>query len=127
MMPCRARDIMTASTRASSAISSSAFVRAATTFLPPRIKRGTKYVRAGVVVTDLVKKGSQAYLDPFVPVTDQRDLAGLLGKVTDRFGAGAVGLGRAGMQTPPAWAMKRNMLSRRATTVWDELPVAMAS
>ncbi len=32
-----------------------------------------------------------------------------------------IGLGWGGSRPGPAWQMKRDMLSRRATTHWDEL------
>ena len=45
----------------------------------------------------------------------------------DRFGTGAIGLGRAGMVEAPDWGMKRQALSPRYTTEWDELLVVKAA
>ena len=36
-------------------------------------------------------------------------------------GQESLGLGYAGLRPGPAWRMKRDMLTRRATTHWDEL------
>ena len=44
----------------------------------------------------------------------------------DRFGTGSIGLGRAGMVEAPDWGMKREALSPRYTTEWDELLVVKA-
>lgn len=42
--------------------------------------------------------------------------------VTRRYGRGSIGLGHAGIRGGPDWTMKRDMLSPRYTTHWDELP-----
>lgn len=102
-------------------------VRAATAALPPRLTHGTRYVRAGIVVTDLVPRGSQPYLDPFVPVSERRRLGDTMQAVEDRFGPGTLGLGRAGLRTPPEWAMRRQMLTSHYTTRWEHLPVVRAA
>ena len=41
--------------------------------------------------------------------------------VVGKCGAGAVGLGLAGFSMPAEWEMRRDMLSNRGTTHWDEL------
>lgn len=44
----------------------------------------------------------------------------------DRYGTAAIGLGRAGMTVAPDWQMKRERMSPRYTTEWDELPIVKA-
>ncbi|WOC59069.1 DUF4113 domain-containing protein [Paenarthrobacter sp. AT5] len=57
---------------------------------------------------------------------EDRGVGKVLDEITRKLGAQAVGVGLGGMKTPPAWEMKRAMLSKRCTTHWDELPVAVA-
>ena len=47
--------------------------------------------------------------------------------VTKRYGRGSIGLGHAGIRGGPDWTMKRDMLSPRYTTHWDELPLVKAA
>lgn len=51
----------------------------------------------------------------------------LLEDGSKKYGRGSIGLGAAGVKGGPDWYMKRDMLSPRYTTHWDELPVAEAS
>jgi DNA polymerase V len=95
--------------------------------LPPRIVEGVKYVRAGIMVTDLRPSGNQHPLELFENPHEERGIATLIDDVSKKFGRGSVGLGRAGVQGGPDWSMKRDMLSPRYTTHWDELPIAKAS
>ena len=44
-----------------------------------------------------------------------------------KYGRGSIGLGAGGLKASPDWSMKRDMLSPRYTTHWDELPIAKAS
>ncbi|MDO4254452.1 MAG: DUF4113 domain-containing protein [Kocuria sp.] len=43
-----------------------------------------------------------------------------------KFVTTTVGVGLGGMKTPPGWEMKRELLSPRCLTNWDELLVAAA-
>ncbi|MGH1978220.1 Y-family DNA polymerase [Rothia sp. L_38] len=79
------------------------------------------YARAGVMLTDLHPTGGQEPLWGMEYRHESRDIAGLLAQVQERCGEGSVGLGYAGLARPPEWQMKREMLSPRATTHWDEL------
>ena len=101
-------------------------VKGAIAALLPRIQDGVKYVRAGVMLTGITPKGSSELLDAFVPVHDQRGIGELLDKVGRRYGAGNIGLGLAGVKAAPIWSMKRDKLSKRATTHWDELATVHA-
>lgn len=79
------------------------------------------YVRAGVMLTDLVPAGLHVPLDGLAYQHEKRNVAGLLDEVTAKCGEGAIGLGAAGFASPARWEMKREALSRRGTTHWDEL------
>lgn len=87
---------------------------------------GAWYVRAGIVLIDLIPKASHAVLEPFVPAFEQRDLGQLLDRVNLRHGRGALGVGMAGLKGGPVWQMRRETLSPRYTTHWNELAVAKA-
>lgn len=96
-------------------------IKAAIGALEPRLSPGTKYVRAGVMLNGITPKDSHAYLPTFTPVHEQRAIGNTLDAIAKRHGTGSVGLGLAGLKNAPHWAMKREMLSLRATTHWDEL------
>ncbi|KAB1661557.1 Y-family DNA polymerase [Pseudoclavibacter sp. CFCC 13796] len=98
--------------------------RAATGLVLPRMLEGRRYVRAGVSLSDIAQADDQVPLDLFDADTPASRVCGLMDRVNDRLGRGAIGLGLAGLQTPPDWQMKREMLSLRATTHWDELAIA---
>lgn len=87
---------------------------------------GIRYARAGVVLTDLRDVRSVQVLDVFRPEFEGRGVGKALDDVTRKLGVGAVGVGLGGMKAPASWEMKRAMLSKRCTTHWDELPVAIA-
>lgn len=95
--------------------------------LLPRIQDGVKYVRAGIMVTDLRPSGNQPPLELFENPLEERGVGSLLEEVSRRYGRGSIGLGHAGIRKGPDWSMKRDMLSPRYTTHWDELPVVKAA
>ncbi|WP_043485066.1 Y-family DNA polymerase [Arthrobacter sp. SPG23] len=95
--------------------------------LLPRIEEGTKYVRAGIMVTDLRPTGQQSPLPVFANPREERGIGILLEDISRRYGRGSVGLGHAGIRGGPDWSMQRTMLSPRYTTHWDELPVVKAA
>lgn len=101
--------------------------KAATGALEGRIVDGVPYARAGVMLMDLSPAGAAPQLPSFVTAHEEKHIGALLGDVMDRFGTGAIGLGRAGMTVQPDWGMQRKALSPRYTTEWDELPVVKAS
>lgn len=94
--------------------------------LLPQLRPGTKYVRAAIVLTALAPRGSASPLSLFAD-----DFAGLhigetLDAITAKLGGRAIGIGRGGLKSAPSWDMKRGMLSKRATTHWDEMCEATA-
>ena len=92
-----------------------------------RIDDGARYVRAGIMVTDLRPTGNQAPLEIFENPHEERGIGSLLEDVSRRYGRGSIGLGYAGIRGGPDWSMKRGMLSPRYTTHWAELPVVKAA
>jgi len=95
-------------------------------YLLPRMQAGAGYVRAGVVLTGLVAKSSEAPLPLFEPEFEGRGIGGTLDSITAKLGAGCIGVGYGGLRDAPAWNMKRGLLSKRAMTEWAELPVVRA-
>jgi DNA polymerase V len=95
--------------------------------LLPRIVEGVRYARAGIMVTDLRPSGNPAPLSLFENPHEERRIGSLLEDVTRRYGRGSIGLGHGGIRGGPDWTMKRDMLSPRYTTHWDELPLVKAS
>jgi len=80
--------------------------------------------RAGIILTNL-SPIDQAIniLDPFLPELDSEHLSQTLDSITDKFGQSSIGIGYGGLKKRPAWNMRRDLLSRRATTHWEELKV----
>lgn len=94
--------------------------------LLPRIHEGVPYARAGIVVTDLYKTGLQPVLEPFINAHEDRQIGPLIESVKQKIDGAAIGLGRAGLRAGPQWQMRREMMSPRYTTHWDELPLVKA-
>ena len=101
-------------------------LKVARSILLPQLVDGHKYVRAGILLHEVSPKDSHSYLDMFIPVHEQRHLGETLDQVMEKYGAFSIGLGVAGLTTARRWEMKREMLSLRATTRWDELATVYA-
>ena len=99
--------------------------RAATAALGPQMIPGNKYVRVGIMLSELVDKGSHVSFELEEP-SDAVDLGPVIDAVQGRHGRDAVGFGVAGIKARRAWTMKRELVSPRATTHWDELAVVRA-
>jgi DNA polymerase V len=83
---------------------------------------GAWYNRAGLLLTDLAPiNQSLNVLEPFTPELDSEYLSQTLDQITDRFGESAIGIGLGGLKKRPSWNMRREKLSLRATTHWNEL------
>lgn len=87
---------------------------------------GIRYARAGVVLTDLRQADGVQPLDFFRPEFEGRGVGQTLDAINRKFATTTVGVGLGGMKAPPGWEMKRELLSRRCLTNWDELLVAAA-
>ncbi|MBX3312666.1 MAG: Y-family DNA polymerase [Microbacteriaceae bacterium] len=101
--------------------------------LLPLLRPDARYARAGIFLNDISDRESHNYLDAFQPVFDTRGIGQLIDDVQRKFGGvdggrnggsgggHIIGLGLAGIKTAPWWDMRREMMSPRATTHWDEL------
>lgn len=83
-----------------------------------------RYVRAGIILTDLQPASYEPLLEPFTSAHEKKQIASLLHHIQEHCGEQSVGLGYAGLVNKPLWEMKREMLSPRGTTHWSELVVA---
>lgn len=79
-----------------------------------------RYIRAGILLTDLSAAGSTP---PLWGSTDD-PLATAVDRIGERFGRDLIGYGRCGIRTSPQWDMRQDMLSPAWTTRWSELPIA---
>lgn len=87
---------------------------------------GIRYARAGVVLADLRQADGVQPLDLFRPEFEGRGVGRALDEINGKFATTAVGVGLGGLKAPPGWEMKRELLSPRCLTNWDELLVAAA-
>lgn len=96
--------------------------------LRPRVRDGTRWVRGGVLLTDLTDRPTYRTLDGLDPALD-RGLADTLDRINRRYGtmhagigyAGIRGTGRDNAETGAPWRTRRERLSPRCTTRWDEI------
>ena len=95
-----------------------------TPYLFPPDLPGVRYARLGVILLDLQPKGAQPMLDLFE--RPGPDVGPVVDQINQKLGRGSLGVGLGGLATPPSWEMKRAMLSKRATTHWDELMIVHA-
>lgn len=104
-----------------------ALTKAAKALLPELFPvPGIRYARAGVVLTALRPADEMQALPPFQPEFEGRGLGQAIDAINQKLGGHVVGVGLGGLRAPQGWEMKRAMLSKRCTTHWDELPVAVA-
>lgn len=94
--------------------------------LLPRITEGTRYIRAGITLTDLSPAGAQPTLDMLADPQQDSGLGPLLQRVREKAGTESIGIGRGGLRTAAAWEMRREMMSPRYTTRWEEMLVVHA-
>ena len=88
-------------------------------------RKGYRYAKAGIVLTDLVS--SEHIQKSFFQTIDRDERVSLMGaidSVNARFGRGALFPAAAGISRD--WSTKVEMRSPRYTTRWDELPVVKA-
>lgn len=100
------------------------FTKAADRVLPqlfPEYLSGVRYARAGVTLTGLSPVERIQPLALFQPEFEGREVGKTLDLITRRLGGEAIGVGFGGLKQPAGWEMKRELLSRRATTHWDEI------
>lgn len=86
---------------------------------------GKEFKKANVVLQGLIPRSSvQLSLTEDDRTEADEDLMSTLDEINDQFGRGALRPAASGFSRE--WHMKREMLSRRYTTRWDELPLARA-
>lgn len=78
------------------------------------------------MLTDLRPAAVHQPLEMFRHAHEEAGIAELVDKVQRKTGRDLLGLGYGGIRPGPAWQMKRNMLTPRATTHWAELAIAHA-
>lgn len=91
------------------------------TGLLKKMHPGARYAKAGIVLIDLAAKGSTQLLPLFADPLEGRAIGALIDSITAKNGSGSIGVGLGGMRKQPSWQMRREMMSKRATTHWDEL------
>lgn len=91
-----------------------------------QIPDGTPYARAGIMLTDLRPAGVQPAFDMFAMRHETAGIATLVDTIQKKVGRDMIGLGYGGFRPGPSWQMKREMLTPRATTHWDELTMVKA-
>lgn len=85
-------------------------------------KPDIKYKKCGIGLLDVrTKKYEQADLFNPQQTEQSRKLMSVLDKVNQRYGKHAMKLANTGIQ--PLWSMKREYMSPRYTTRWQDLPV----
>jgi len=100
--------------------------RAAIAALGPQLGGDLRYVRVGVSLHEFSRRESHASLDIFNTEIAEFSAGGVLDSVAAKYGQEALGLGLAGLKANRAWTMRREMVSPRATTHWDELATVSA-
>src|SRR5690625_12221 len=94
--------------------------------LLPKVTPGVRYAKAGITVTELRPVGTQPMFDEFVSPHESKHVGTLLEQVRTEHGSGAIGLGAGGLKQGPSWQMRRELMSPRYTTHWDELMTVQA-
>ena len=89
-------------------------------------KPGYHFMKAGVMLLDLVPEGQE---QGELPLDDDGEAAGRLmmavDAINDRYGQGSIRVASAGAQVKKReWEMRQQLRTPRYTTRWDELPVA---
>ncbi|OCL24319.1 DNA polymerase V subunit UmuC [Gilliamella sp. wkB72] len=89
-------------------------------------KKGFLFMKSGVMLLDLKAKDDYCQSDLFIPDISKTQKSEQLMKTMDyinqKMGKNTIHLG--GIRQTAAWQIKRDMLSQRYTTRWEELPFA---
>ena len=103
------------------------FIRAAHMLLDNLYKPGYRYKKAGVMLAEICPDNA-VQLNLFYTsrnLAGHMDIMDALDEINMTWGRDTIKYASSGIKKP--WAMKRNMISPRYTTNWNELPVAKAS
>lgn len=85
------------------------------------VSDGARYARAGIILHDLAPAGAITPLEPFRNRHEDAGISRVIDAVQKKTGKESLGLGWGGFRPGPSWQMRRDMLTKRATTHWDEL------
>ncbi|WEV42516.1 Y-family DNA polymerase [Bifidobacterium sp. ESL0682] len=108
--------------------------KAACQALHGRADPHARYIRAGVLLLGLQDANDFTTLHGFEAKRDTHNLGAIIDQANQKFGSSRVGIGYGGIRgkgrgdedTGATWTMRREMLSGRCTTRWDEMAVAHA-
>lgn len=108
--------------------------KAACDALRHRIDEHAPYIRAGVMLLDLSDAQDFNTFEGMDAQRDEHGIGNVLEIATRRFVPRRVGIGYGGLRgagrndadTGATWTMRRDMLSIRGTTRWDEMPIVHA-
>ncbi|WP_414040985.1 Y-family DNA polymerase [Acidithiobacillus sp. M4-SHS-6] len=95
---------------------------------------GVRYVKSGILLSDLQDMDAPETRSLFIPETDapecrdkkQADLTDVLSRLQKRYGKAAPGFGVAGLRAPRAWSMRTDKRSPRYLSEWSDIPVVRA-
>jgi DNA polymerase V len=102
------------------------FVKIANKMLTEIFRPGYNYQKAGVMISDIISH-KYAPLDLFAPCyldDERKTLADFSDRINDKFGRDTIQLASSGVEQD--WKMRREQLSPRYTTCWNELPVVQS-
>lgn len=89
-------------------------------------KKGFLFMKSGVMLLDLKAKDDYCQSDLFIPdileTQKSEQLMKTMDYINQKMGKNTIHLG--GIRQTAAWQIKRDMLSQRYTTRWEELPFA---
>lgn len=89
-------------------------------------KKGFLFMKSGVMLLDLKAKDDYCQSDLFIPdiseIQKSEQLMKTMDYINQKMGKNTIHLG--GIRQTAAWQIKRDMLSQRYTTRWEELPFA---
>lgn len=89
-------------------------------------KKGFLFMKSGVMLLDLKSKDDYCQSDLFIPdileTQKSEQLMKTMDYINQKMGKNTIHLG--GIRQTAAWQIKRDMLSQRYTTRWEELPFA---
>ena len=101
-------------------------IACATGLLEKIYKTGYKYKKVGVMLTDIIPEthAQPSLFSPFRENNRDRALMQAVDRINRSMGRKTVHFAAEGIQKP--WDMKRQFLSKRFTTDWNEIPVVRA-
>ena len=83
-------------------------------------RRGYKYQKAGVMLSELVDAQTrQTDLFGLSPISNRNNLMDVIDNINDKMGKGTIRLASQGIKQ--SWSMRREKVSQNYTTEWEEL------